>query len=146
MSTGILPFCLQVLFPWRRIFMQMFNHDRTWGQLYALWQKDAAGHHPIITELGKRCKENIPDYAANQDVLQQTLELQVIPGSNPAKCMISAGSLSAITAAWDTVQLLSWQAATCAFRSSYTPSTKLNHTSRDCTCVLPTTLQRSRCT
>ena len=67
----------QVLYPWRRIFQQMFNHDRMAGALYCMWEPDRSSNHAIVTQLGARCRAAFDDYAAVQSLLINTLDVQV---------------------------------------------------------------------
>ena len=67
----------QVLHPWRRIFQQMFNHDRMAGPLYCMWDPDLSTNHPVVTQLGARCRAATDDYAAWQALLINTLDMQV---------------------------------------------------------------------
>ena len=68
---------MQVLYPWRRIFQQMFNHDRMAGALYCMWESDIRSNHAVITQLGARCRAAFDDYAAVQSLLINTLDMQV---------------------------------------------------------------------
>ena len=68
---------MQVLHPWRRIFQQMFNHDRMAGPLYCMWNPDLSTNHPVVTQLGARCRAATDDYAAWQALLINTLDMQV---------------------------------------------------------------------
>ena len=68
---------VQVLHPWRRIFQQMFNHDRMAGPLYCMWDPDLSTNHPVVTQLGARCRAATDDYAAWQALLINTLDMQV---------------------------------------------------------------------
>ncbi len=68
---------VQVLHPWRRIFQQMFNHDRMAGPLYCMWDTDLSTNHPVVTQLGARCRAATDDYAAWQALLINTLDMQV---------------------------------------------------------------------
>lgn len=72
---------VQVLHPWRRIFQQMFNHDRMAGPLYCMWDSDLRSNHPIVTQLGARCRAATKDYAAWQQLLINTLDMQVRPAA-----------------------------------------------------------------
>ncbi|KAL0052814.1 hypothetical protein WJX82_008196 [Trebouxia sp. C0006] len=67
----------KVLHPWRRIFQQMFNHDRMAGPLYCMWDPDLSTNHPVVTQLGARCRAATDDYAAWQALLINTLDMQV---------------------------------------------------------------------
>lgn len=67
----------QVLYPWRRIFQQMFNHDRMAGALYCMWDAADAADHAVVTELGARCRAITDDYASWQAILMHTLDMQV---------------------------------------------------------------------
>ena len=69
---------MQVLYPWRRIFQQMFNHDRMAGALYCMWESDMRSNHAVITQLGARCRAAFDDYAAVQSLLINTLDMQVL--------------------------------------------------------------------
>ena len=68
---------MQVLYPWRRIFQQMFNHDRMAGALYCMRESDMRSNHAVITQLGARCRAAFDDYAAVQSLLISTLDMQV---------------------------------------------------------------------
>lgn len=68
---------MQVLHPWRRIFQQMFNHDRMAGALYCMLGSDIRSNHAVITQLGARCRAAFDDYAAVQSLLITTLDMQV---------------------------------------------------------------------
>ncbi|KAL3159729.1 hypothetical protein ABBQ38_010135 [Trebouxia sp. C0009 RCD-2024] len=83
----------KVLYPWRRIFQQMFNHDRMAGALYCMWETDMGSNHAVITQLGARCRAVFDDYAAVQSLLSNALDMQaedlpvapvIIPGSMPS--------------------------------------------------------------
>ena len=73
---------MQVLYPWRRIFQQMFNHDRMAGALYCMWESDMRSNHAVITQLGARCRAAFDDYAAVQSLLINTLDMQVSMSSS----------------------------------------------------------------
>ena len=66
-----------MLYPWRRIFQQMFNHDRMAGPLYCMREGPDSADHAVITELGARCRAIADDYASWQAILMHTLDMQV---------------------------------------------------------------------
>ena len=73
--------CMQALQPWRRIFRDVFAHDRTSGNRpITTCRDDAPGGHVTtapVTALDKRCVENIPDFEAMIPLLCAALELPV---------------------------------------------------------------------
>lgn len=66
----------QAWYPWRRIFQEVFLHDRNAGQLENIPGLDGR-RRPLAqrnaTQLGQRCKETIPDYENARLLVAQAL-------------------------------------------------------------------------
>ena len=95
--------CVQVLYPWRRIFQQMFNHDRMAGPLYCMWEPGTStgpSDHPVVTQLGAACRAATPDYAAWQTLLINTLDMQVTPHPLLLPPLLSSGTWNLSCALW----------------------------------------------
>ena len=54
--------CVQAMYPWRRIFKGLFQHDRTHGQLYAMRQRDLRGRPLVVSKLGMRLHDAGADW------------------------------------------------------------------------------------
>jgi hypothetical protein len=54
--------CVQAMYPWRRIFKGLFQHDRTHGQLYSMRQRDTRGRPVVVSKLGKRLNDAGADW------------------------------------------------------------------------------------
>ncbi|GAB4822063.1 hypothetical protein N2152v2_009109 [Parachlorella kessleri] len=75
----------QSFYPWRRIFRDLFVHDKTFGQLFSL-RADDPQNHAVVTELGRRLKDLNIDYEAWSYLLADTLDIPLaeLPLSPPA--------------------------------------------------------------
>lgn len=52
----------QVMYPWRRIFRDIFRHDRKHGQLYSLRHRDSNGRPVVVSKLGQHLHDSGADW------------------------------------------------------------------------------------
>ena len=59
---GACLFSPQVMYPWRRIFKDLFRHDRKHGQLYSLRHRDSNGRPVVVSQLGQHLHNSGADW------------------------------------------------------------------------------------
>lgn len=50
------------MYPWRRIFRDIFRHDRKHGQLYSLRHRDSNGRPVVVSKLGQHLHDSGADW------------------------------------------------------------------------------------
>ncbi len=53
---------VQAMYPWRRVFKGLFQHDRAHGQLYSMRRCDGRGRPVVVSKLGKRLADAEADW------------------------------------------------------------------------------------
>ncbi|EIE21630.1 hypothetical protein COCSUDRAFT_56833 [Coccomyxa subellipsoidea C-169] len=77
----------QAMYPWRRVFKGLFQHDRAHGQLYSMRRRDGRGRPMVVSKLGKRLADAEADWrhwtkslAGLLEVLED--EMPTLPAAN----------------------------------------------------------------